>query len=59
MTILTNLNLSQNELQNAVLHRLAAAPENPVLGQIYFDTTNQSIINRCFFWLCLYFNKKL
>ena len=39
MTILTNLNLSQNELQNAVLHRLAAAPENPVLGQIYFDTT--------------------
>lgn len=39
MTILTNLNLSQNELQNAVLHRLAAAPENPAIGQIYFDTT--------------------
>lgn len=41
MKILTHLNLSQNELQNAVLHKLAAAPENPVVGQIYFNTEDK------------------
>ena len=41
MNILTHLNLSQNELQNAVLHKLSAAPENAVIGQIYFDTTKK------------------
>lgn len=41
MKILTNLNLSQNELQEAVLHQLAAAPENAVVGQIYFNTTDK------------------
>ena len=38
MKVLTHLNLSQNELQNAVLHKLAVAPENPKIGQIYFNT---------------------
>lgn len=42
MKILTNLNLAQNELQNAVLHRLATAPENPKAGQLYFDTTKSA-----------------
>ena len=41
MKILTHLNLSQNELQNAVLHKLSTAPENAVLGQVYFDTTKK------------------
>ena len=41
MKILTHLNLSQNELQNAVLHKLAVAPENPVVGQIYFNTEDK------------------
>ncbi len=41
MKILTHLNLSQNELQNAVLHKLATAPANPVVGQIYFNTTDK------------------
>ena len=41
MKILTNLNLSQNELQEAVLHQLATAPENAVVGQIYFNTTDK------------------
>lgn len=40
MKILTNLSLSQNELQDVVLHKLAAAPSNPVVGQIYFNTTD-------------------
>ena len=41
MQILTNLNLSQNELQGVVLHKLAVAPENPVVGQVYFNTTDK------------------
>ena len=41
MKILTNLNLSQNELQEAVLHKLSVAPANPVVGQVYFNTTDK------------------
>ena len=41
MQILTHLNLQQNELQNAVIHKLATAPEGAVVGQIYFNTTDE------------------
>lgn len=41
MKILTHLNLSQNELQNAVLHKLDQEPANPVVGQIYFNTEDK------------------
>lgn len=41
MKILTHLNLSQNELQNAVLHKLATAPATPVVGQIYYNTAEK------------------
>ena len=43
MNFLTNLNLNQNELQNAVLHPLALAPSSPVYGQIYFNSTNNIV----------------
>lgn len=39
MKYLNNLNLVQNELQNAVLQNLAVAPASPKKGQVYFDTS--------------------
>jgi hypothetical protein len=39
----TDINLLRNELQNAAIQNLAEAPENPVLGQIYFSTTDNEV----------------
>lgn len=40
MRILNNLDLAGNELQNARIQNLAVAPVNPVVGQIYFNTSD-------------------
>jgi len=38
--IKTALDLQKNELQNAVIGNLSAAPADPIKGQKYFDTTD-------------------
>lgn len=38
---LTDLNLSQNELLNAVMQNLSTAPSNPKVGQLYYNTTDK------------------
>ncbi len=44
MDYFNNINLSQNELQNAVAQNLSAAPINPKKGQIYFNTSNHKLL---------------
>lgn len=46
MRIISNIDLGQNELQNAAIQRLATAPASPVKGQIYFNTVQ----NRLFYY---------
>lgn len=43
MVYLANLNLSKNELQNAVIQPLAIAPANPKEGQIYYNSSDKFI----------------
>lgn len=40
----TNINLLQNELQNAVIQVLATDPANGKMGQIYYNSTNKALM---------------
>ena len=41
MNILTNLDLSRNQLLNAALQNLSTPPATPVVGQLYHNTTDK------------------
>lgn len=43
MKFLTSIDLSQNELQNAIMQPLAAPPANPKIGQIYFNSIDLTL----------------
>lgn len=43
---LTNLDLVKNQILNVAVHNLASAPSSPVVGQIYYNTTDA----RMYFW---------
>ena len=46
MDFLNNINLSKNELQNGVIHKLALPPANHVDGQVYYDTSDDILYVR-------------
>ena len=40
---LNNIDLNKNQLQNAVIQPLGAAPSNPIEGQIYYNSTDDKL----------------
>ena len=44
MQFLSDVNFNKNDLQNAKIENLSSAPSNPVLGQVYFNTTSRKKI---------------
>lgn len=39
----SNIDLHNNEIQNVVVQRLISTPENPIKGQIYFNTSSDRL----------------
>jgi hypothetical protein len=43
MKFLYPINLTKNEIQNAVFQNLATAPASPKKGQVYFDSAENDL----------------
>ena len=43
MNFLNNLNLNKNQIQNALMHPLAAAPASPKESQMYYNTVDKKL----------------
>jgi len=40
---IVDIDLTKNQLQNAVIHKVSAAPSSPVEGQIYYNTSDNNL----------------
>ena len=43
LSYLTDINLNKNELQNVVIQKLGANPSSPAEGQIYYNSSDDTI----------------
>lgn len=43
MEFLNDIDLNKNQIINVVLHKLSAAPASPVSGQIYYNSTDNTV----------------
>lgn len=38
-----NLDMNKNQIENTVIHNLSSAPSNPVKGQTYYNTSDNTL----------------
>ena len=38
-----NLDMNKNQIENTVIHHLSSAPSNPVKGQTYYNTSDNTL----------------